>query len=171
MNDPLRQALRESPCVKFGEKLREKLRNKLSEKIHKKFGEKRIRDPITDYLFETVLPKPTERPCYRCRHFEESKIKVENITFEMNKCRRPWVDSANRTLPLYVSFLRNNESFCGNGGKYYTPDLSTTNTTIGDISTTNTTIGDISTTNTTIGDISTTNATSGDLNTPTIYPH
>ena len=151
MNDPLRQALRESPCVKFGEKLREKLRNKLSEKIHKKFGEKRIRDPITDYLFETVLPKPTERPCYRCRHFEESKIKVENITFEMNKCRRPWVDSANRTLPLYVSFLRNNESFCGNGGKYYTPDLSTTNTTI--------------------GDISTTNATSGDLNTPTIYPH
>ena len=91
---------------------------------------KTIRNPITDYLFENVLPKPPEKSCYRCRHFEASRILVENITFEMGKCRRRWIDSTNRTLPLYVSFLRNNESFCGNGGKYYTPQLSTPNTTV-----------------------------------------
>ena len=83
-----------------------------------------------DYFRETVSPKTPENPCYRCRYFEASRIIVENITFEMDKCRRRWAHSANRTLPLYVSFLRNNESFCGNDGRYYSPQNATSTPTI-----------------------------------------
>ena len=111
----------------------------------------RIRDPITDYLFENVLPKLPKRPCFQCRHFEASRIIIENITFEMDKCRRKWKHTTNQSLPLYVSFLRQNESFCGNGGRYYTPELLPINNTT-----------EVSETNTT--EVS-------DLNTPTISPH